>query len=77
MLDRLFPASTPISKTAAALIVCRLPMMFGTSSEVMRHLAALMVDGMASPLVGTTLVVPVVYLPWKWRRLGDRSERLS
>jgi len=61
----------PISMTAVAVIAGLLPVMFGggTGSEVMRRIAAPMVGGMVSSLVLTMLVVPAVYLLWKWRQL--------
>jgi Cu(I)/Ag(I) efflux system membrane protein CusA/SilA len=67
----------PISMTAAAIIAGLLPVMFGggTGSEVMRRIAAPMVGGMASSLVLTMLVIPAVYLLWKWRRLRKQMAR--
>lgn len=67
----------PISMTAAAVIAGLLPVMFGdgTGSEVMRRIAAPMVGGMVSSLVLTMLVIPAVYVLWKWRSLRESDER--
>ena len=61
----------PISMTVGAVIAGLLPVMFGggTGSEVMHRIAAPMVDGRVSSLVLTMLVIPAIYLLWKWRQL--------
>lgn len=61
----------PVVMTAASTIVGLLPIMYGegTGSETMRRIAAPMVGGMASALVLTLLVLPVVYYLWRGRAL--------
>ncbi|MEO9946757.1 CusA/CzcA family heavy metal efflux RND transporter [Paraglaciecola sp.] len=53
----------PVMMTALAIIVGLLPILYGTGagSEVMSRIAAPMVGGMASAVVMTLLVMPVVY----------------
>lgn len=60
----------PVLMTAAAIIAGLLPILLGTGtgSEVMSRIAAPMVGGMASAVVLTLLVLPVVY--YLWRRLA-------
>ena len=62
--------------TASATIAGLLPILFGTGvgSEVMSRLAAPMVGGMISAVVLTLLVLPVVYLLWRMRSLGESSD---
>jgi Cu(I)/Ag(I) efflux system membrane protein CusA/SilA len=58
----------PISMTVAAIIVGLLPIMLGsgTGASLTRHIAAPMIGGIVSSLVLTMLVLPAVYLLWKW-----------
>ncbi len=53
----------PVMMTAAAIIVGLLPILYGqgTGSEVMSRIAAPMVGGMASAVLLTLLVLPVLY----------------
>jgi len=62
----------PVAMTAVAIIVGLLPVMLGsgTSSEVMRRIAAPMVGGMLSTTVLCLLVLPVVY-GWILQRRED------
>ncbi|MFQ3235870.1 MAG: Cu(I)/Ag(I) efflux system membrane protein CusA/SilA [Paraglaciecola sp.] len=57
----------PVMMTVATVIIGLLPVMLGTGtgSEVMSRIAAPMVGGMASALVLSLLVVPVVYFLWR------------
>ncbi|MEH6710209.1 MAG: CusA/CzcA family heavy metal efflux RND transporter [Paraglaciecola polaris] len=59
----------PVMMTVATVIIGLLPVMYGsgTGSEVMSRIAAPMVGGMASALVLSLLVVPVVYFLWRKR----------
>ncbi|MCB1674919.1 MAG: efflux RND transporter permease subunit [Halioglobus sp.] len=68
----------PVIMTAAAIIVGLLPIMYGsgTGSEVMRRIAAPMVGGMASAVILTLLVLPVVYLLWKWQVSPSTADKL-
>ncbi len=54
----------PVMMTATAIILGLLPILYGsgTGSEVMSRIAAPMVGGMASAVLLTLLVLPVVYL---------------
>jgi Cu(I)/Ag(I) efflux system membrane protein CusA/SilA len=63
----------PVLMTATATIVGLLPILLGTGtgSEVMSRLAAPMVGGMLSTVVLTLFVLPVTYLLWRRRQLGD------
>ena len=67
----------PVLMTAAATIIGLLPILFGagTGSEVMSRLAAPMVGGMISSVVLTLFVLPVIYLLWRRRQLGDTGAR--
>jgi Cu(I)/Ag(I) efflux system membrane protein CusA/SilA len=59
----------PVMMTVATIIIGLLPIMYGTGtgSEVMSRIAAPMVGGMASALILSLVVVPVVYLLWRKR----------
>jgi Cu(I)/Ag(I) efflux system membrane protein CusA/SilA len=61
----------PVMMTVATIIIGLLPVMLGTGtgSEVMSRIAAPMVGGMASALVLSLLVVPVVYFLWRKRAI--------
>ncbi len=61
----------PVMMTAAAIIAGLLPILLGTGtgSEVMSRIAAPMVGGMASAVVLTLLIVPVVFFLWRKRSL--------
>ncbi len=63
----------PVLMTAGATIAGLLPILFGAGvgSEVMSRLAAPMVGGMISAVLLTLLVLPVVYLLWRMRSLGQ------
>ena len=57
----------PVMMTVATVVIGLLPVMYasGTGSEVMSRIAAPMVGGMASALILSLLVVPVVYFLWR------------
>ncbi|KJY89629.1 CusA/CzcA family heavy metal efflux RND transporter [Pseudoalteromonas piscicida] len=60
----------PVMMTVATIIIGLLPILYGsgTGSEVMSRIAAPMVGGMASALLLTLVVLPVVYmLMIRWR----------
>ena len=61
----------PIMMTVLTVIIGLFPVMMGggTGSEVMQRIAGPMVGGMASTLVLTLLVLPVIYFVWKRRAL--------
>lgn len=67
MIDDALKRVRPILMTLSAIIAGLLPIMLGggTSSEIMRRIAAPMVGGMLSVMPLTLLVVPVVYYLWK------------
>ena len=67
----------PVLMTATATIVGLLPVLLGsgTGSEVMSRLAAPMVGGMISSVILTLFVLPVIYLLWRRRQLGDTIAR--
>ncbi|UAA38628.1 efflux RND transporter permease subunit [Paraneptunicella aestuarii] len=62
----------PVMMTVATVMIGLLPVMYGsgTGSEMMSRIAAPMVGGMASALVLSLLVIPVVYLMWRARSLN-------
>jgi len=64
----------PIMMTVLTVIIGLFPVMMGggTGSEVMQRIAGPMVGGMASTLVLTLLVLPVIYFVWKRRALKHR-----
>ncbi|MFT6776227.1 MAG: Cu(I)/Ag(I) efflux system membrane protein CusA/SilA [Paraglaciecola sp.] len=57
----------PVMMTVATIMLGLLPVLYGsgTGSEVMSRIAAPMVGGMASALVLSLIIVPVVYLLWR------------
>jgi Cu(I)/Ag(I) efflux system membrane protein CusA/SilA len=57
----------PVMMTVATVMIGLQPVMYGTGtgSEVMSRIAAPMVGGMASALILSLVVVPVVYLLWR------------
>lgn len=63
----------PVMMTVATIIIGLLPVMYGTGtgSEVMSRIAAPMVGGMASALILSLIVVPVVYLLWRKRTMNQ------
>ncbi len=65
----------PKMMTVFAIIGGLLPIMLlaGTSSEVMRRIAAPMVGGMVSATVLTLVMIPAVYFVWKQRRIFKLS----
>ncbi|PCI58818.1 MAG: CusA/CzcA family heavy metal efflux RND transporter [Gammaproteobacteria bacterium] len=60
----------PVMMTATAIIAGLLPILYGTGtgSEVMSRIAAPMVGGMASAVILTLLVLPVLF--YSWRSMG-------
>ena len=62
----------PIMMTVAAIIAGLLPIMLGggTGSEVMRRIAAPMVGGMISATLLTLVVIPALFLLWRWRSMS-------
>jgi Cu(I)/Ag(I) efflux system membrane protein CusA/SilA len=63
----------PKAMTAAVIIAGLLPIMLGggTGSEVMRRIAAPLVGGMVTAPLVSMLLIPVLYLWWKGRGLGE------
>ncbi|NMP30693.1 efflux RND transporter permease subunit [Thalassotalea sp. M1531] len=61
----------PVMMTVATIVVGLLPVLYGsgTGSEVMSRIAAPMVGGMASALILTLLVLPVVYYLWRKQQI--------
>jgi Cu(I)/Ag(I) efflux system membrane protein CusA/SilA len=57
----------PVMMTVATITIGLLPVLYGsgTGSEVMSRIAAPMVGGMASALILSLIIVPVVYLLWR------------
>lgn len=57
----------PVMMTVTTIMVGLLPVLYGTGtgSEVMSRIAAPMVGGMASALVLSLIIVPVLYLLWR------------
>ena len=68
----------PIMMTVATIVCGLLPVLYGTGtgSEIMSRIAAPMVGGMASALLLSLIVVPVVFYLWQATtgRYGNRSE---
>ncbi|QPG05308.1 efflux RND transporter permease subunit [Salinimonas marina] len=64
----------PVTMTVATIIIGLLPILYGsgTGSEIMSRIAAPMVGGMASALVLTLIVLPVLYSLVHYRRLVQR-----
>ncbi|MFQ3191507.1 MAG: Cu(I)/Ag(I) efflux system membrane protein CusA/SilA [Paraglaciecola sp.] len=61
----------PVLMTVATIMLGLLPVLYGsgTGSEVMSRIVAPMVGGMASALVLSLIIVPVVYLLWRKQAL--------
>jgi Cu(I)/Ag(I) efflux system membrane protein CusA/SilA len=59
--------------TVSTTMIGLLPIMIGTETgtRVMKRIAAPMVGGLASSTVLTLIVLPVIYLLWKWFSLRD------
>jgi Cu(I)/Ag(I) efflux system membrane protein CusA/SilA len=57
----------PVMMTVSTIIIGLLPVLYGTGtgSEVMSRIAAPMVGGMASALILSLVVVPVMYMLWR------------
>jgi Cu(I)/Ag(I) efflux system membrane protein CusA/SilA len=57
----------PVMMTVATIMIGLLPVLYGTGtgSEVMSRIAAPMVGGMASALVLSLIIVPVMYFLWR------------
>jgi Cu(I)/Ag(I) efflux system membrane protein CusA/SilA len=58
----------PMSMAGLANIFGLIPVMWatGTSADVMKRLAALMVGGVCSAMLLTLFVIPSVYVLWRW-----------
>ena len=58
----------PVVMTATAMTIGLLPIMFGhgTGSGVMKRIAAPMVGGLITSTILTLLIIPAVYVIWKW-----------
>ena len=65
----------PIIMTDATVIAGLLPIMLGagTGSEVMRRIAAPMVGGIFSEMILTLIVLPAVFMLWKFAELRRRA----
>ena len=57
----------PIMMTVATIIVGLLPIMLGsgTGSEIMRRIAAPMVGGVVTSVLGELLLFPAIYFIWR------------
>lgn len=66
----------PKAMTVATIIAGLLPIFLGTGtgSEVMSRIAAPMIGGMITAPLLSLFVIPVIYLIWKTRSLGNRHE---
>ena len=66
----------PKIMTIAVIVAGLLPIMVGegTGSEVMKRIAAPMIGGMVTAPLVSMLVLPVLYLIWKQRQLGQRRQ---
>jgi copper/silver efflux system protein len=67
----------PMSMAGLANIFGLIPVMWatGTGADVMKRLAAPMVGGVLSAMLLTLLVIPAIYVMWRWRT--DVSKGLS
>lgn len=69
----------PVTMTALANVLGLFPVMWatGTGADVMKRIAAPMVGGVFSVMILTLIVIPPVYLLWRWhveiKRQGTRS----
>ncbi len=62
----------PMTMAGMANILGLIPVMWatGTGADVMKRLAAPMVGGVASAMLLTLLVIPAIYVIWRWRMLS-------
>ncbi len=62
----------PMAMAGLANILGLIPVMWatGTGADVMKRLAAPMVGGVASAMLLTLLVIPAIYVIWRWRMLS-------
>ena len=60
----------PVMMTGLANIVGLFPVMLatGTGADVMKRLAAPMIGGIGSAMLLTLLVIPAIYVIWRWHR---------
>ena len=67
----------PKIMTVMAMILGLMPIMWGhgTGSEVMKRIAAPMVGGLVTSTILTLLIIPAVYVIWKWH--ADLKPALS
>jgi Cu(I)/Ag(I) efflux system membrane protein CusA/SilA len=58
----------PIMMTVLAILMGLLPIMWstGTGSDVMKRIAAPMVGGIVTSFILSLLILPVIYVLWKW-----------
>jgi Cu(I)/Ag(I) efflux system membrane protein CusA/SilA len=58
----------PVMMTGLANIVGLFPVMLatGTGADVMKRLAAPMIGGIGSAMLLTLLVIPAIYVIWRW-----------
>jgi len=65
----------PILMTVASTIIGLLPIMVGTGtgSEIMQRIAAPMVGGMVSSTVLLLLVIPAIFVGWKYKILQNEK----
>jgi Cu(I)/Ag(I) efflux system membrane protein CusA/SilA len=58
----------PIMMTVLAILMGLLPIMWstGTGSDVMKRIAAPMVGGIITSFILSLLIVPVIYVLWRW-----------
>lgn len=69
----------PVLMTTATVIAGLLPVLYGsgTGSEIMSRIAAPMVGGMASALLLSLLVLPVIYFIWRQQSLKHIYKELK
>ncbi len=62
----------PVTMTALANILGLMPVMVasGTGADVMKRIAAPMVGGVFTAMLLTLVVIPAVYVMWRWRSEG-------
>ncbi len=67
----------PKAMTVAVIIAGLIPIMLGsgTGSDVMQRIAAPMIGGMITAPLLSLFVIPVIYLIWKKRSLGNNDQQ--
>lgn len=67
----------PMAMAGLANVIGLLPVMWatGTGADVMKRLSAPMVGGVMSAMILTLIVIPVIYVMWRWHYNGSSCSK--